>query len=49
MCDGTCLQDLEILRNDENFLAALGARRISIPPRLAISVARFSPRRNSIP
>ncbi len=28
LCDGTCLQDLELRRQDENFLDALGARRL---------------------
>src|SRR6185312_16657767 len=28
LCGGTCLQDLELLRHDEVFLDALGARRI---------------------
>ena len=31
LCDGTCLQDLELRRNDEVFLDALGARRIPDP------------------
>src|SRR5260370_8846202 len=30
-CEGTCLQDIELLRNDEVFLAALGARPIPAP------------------
>jgi hypothetical protein len=28
LCEGTCLQDIELRRNDEVFLDALGARRI---------------------
>jgi len=28
LCDGTCLEDIELRRNDEVFLDALGARRI---------------------
>ena len=28
LCGGTCLQDLELRRNDENYLNALGTRRI---------------------
>ncbi len=31
MCGGTCLEDLEILRNDEVYLDALGAQRIPDP------------------
>ena len=31
LCDGTCLQDLELRRQDEAFLDALGARRIPDP------------------
>jgi hypothetical protein len=31
LCEGTCLQDIELRRNDEVFLDALGARRIPDP------------------
>jgi hypothetical protein len=31
LCDGTCLQDIELRRQDEVFLDALGARRIPDP------------------
>lgn len=31
LCGGTCLQDIELRRNDEVFLDALGARRIPDP------------------
>jgi len=31
LCHGTCLQDIELRRNDEAFLDALGARRIPDP------------------
>ena len=31
LCDGTCLQDLELRRQDEVFLDALGARRLPDP------------------
>ena len=31
LCNGTCLQDIELRRNDENFLNALGTRRIPDP------------------
>ena len=32
LCDGTCLQDLELRRCDENFLDALGARETDTGP-----------------
>ncbi len=31
LCNGTCLQDIELRRNDENYLNALGTRRIPDP------------------
>ena len=31
MAGGTCLEDLELLRNDENYLDATGAQRIPDP------------------
>jgi Transposase DDE domain group 1 len=31
LCEGTCLQDIELRRNDEAFLDALGARRLPDP------------------
>jgi len=31
LCEGTCLEDIELRRNDEAFLDALGARRIPDP------------------
>ena len=31
LCDGTCLQDLELRRQDEVYLDALGAARIANP------------------
>ena len=33
LCEGGCLQDMELRRNDEVFLDALGARRIPDPGR----------------
>ena len=40
-CDGTCLQDLELRRNDEVFLDALGARRIPDPTTAGDFCRRF--------
>lgn len=31
LCDATCMQDIELRRNDENYLNALGAKRIPDP------------------
>jgi len=42
LCDGTCLQDLELRRQDENFLNALGARRIPDPTTSGDFCRRFS-------
>jgi hypothetical protein len=42
ICDGTCLQDLELRRNDENYLDALGARRIPDPTTAGDFCRRFS-------
>ena len=42
LCDGTCLQDLELRRNDEVFLDALGARRIPDPTTAGDFCRRFS-------
>jgi len=41
-CDGTCLQDIELRRNDEVFLDALGARRIPDPTTAGDFCRRFS-------
>ncbi len=41
LCDGTCLQDIEIRRNDEAFLDALGARRIPDPTTAGDFCRRF--------
>jgi len=42
LCGGTCIQDLELLRNDEGFLNALGARRIPDPTTAGDFCRRFS-------
>lgn len=41
LCDGTCLQDLELRRNDEVFLDALGACRIPDPTTAGDFCRRF--------
>jgi Transposase DDE domain group 1 len=42
LCGGTCLQDLELLRQDEVFLDALGARRIPDPTTAGDFCRRFT-------
>ncbi len=42
LCGGTCLQDLELLRNDAVFLDALGARRIPDPTTAGDFCRRFT-------
>jgi hypothetical protein len=42
LCDGTCLQDLELRRTDENFLDALGARRLPDPTTAGDCCRRFT-------
>jgi hypothetical protein len=42
LCEGTCLQDLELRRNDEVFLDALGARRIPDPTTAGDFCRRFT-------
>jgi hypothetical protein len=42
LCAGTCLQDIELRRNDEVFLDALGARRIPDPTTAGDFCRRFS-------
>jgi hypothetical protein len=42
LCDGTCLQDLELRRNDEAFLDALGAARIPDPTTAGDFCRRFT-------
>jgi hypothetical protein len=41
LCDGTCLQDIEVHRQDANFLDALGARRIPDPTTAGDFCRRF--------
>jgi len=41
LCNGTCLQDLELRRNDEVYLDALGARRIPDPTTAGDFCRRF--------
>jgi hypothetical protein len=43
LCDGTCLQDMELRRNDEVFLDALAARRIPDPTTAGDFCRRFQP------
>ena len=42
LCGSTCLQDIELRRNDEVFLNALGARRIPDPTTAADFCRRFT-------
>ena len=42
LCDGTCLQDLELRRNDAVFLDALGARRMPDPTTAGDFCRRFT-------
>jgi len=42
LCEGTCLQDIELRRNDEVFLDALGARRIPDPTTAGDFSRRFT-------
>jgi hypothetical protein len=41
LCEGTCLQDIELRRNDEVFLDALGAQRIPDPTTAGDFCRRF--------
>jgi hypothetical protein len=43
LCGGTCLEDIELRRNDEVFLDALGARRIPDPTTAGDFCRRFLP------
>jgi hypothetical protein len=43
LCDGTCLEDIELRRTDEAFLDALGARRIPDPTTAGEFCRRFEP------
>jgi hypothetical protein len=42
-CEGTCMQDIELRRNDEVFLDALGAPRIPDPTTAGDFCRRFAP------
>jgi hypothetical protein len=42
LCGGKCLQDLELLRNDENYLNALGTRRVPDPTTAGDFCRRFT-------
>lgn len=42
LCGGTCLQDIELRRNDESFLDALGTERIPDPTTAGDFCRRFS-------
>jgi hypothetical protein len=42
LCGGDCLQDIELRRNDSNFLDALGARRIPDPTTAGDFCRRFT-------
>jgi hypothetical protein len=41
LCDGTCLQDIELRRNNETFLNAIGAKRIPDPTTAGDFCRRF--------
>jgi hypothetical protein len=43
LCNGTCLQDMELRRHDENYLNALGTRRIPDPTTAGDFCRRFTP------
>jgi hypothetical protein len=43
LCGGTCFEDLELLRNDEVYLDALGAQRIPDPTTAGDFCRRFAP------
>jgi len=43
LCEGTCLEDIELRRNDEAFLDALGAETIPDPTTAGDFCRRFSP------
>ena len=44
LCNGVCLQDIELRRNDENYLNALGARSIPDPTTAGDFCRRFGAR-----
>jgi Transposase DDE domain group 1 len=43
LCEGTCLQDMDLRRQDEVFLDALGARRLPDPTTAGDFCRRFTP------
>ena len=43
LCNGSCLEDIELRRNDEAFLDALGAQRIPDPTTAGDFCRRFTP------
>jgi hypothetical protein len=43
LCNGTCLQDIDLRRNDEAFLDMLGARRLPDPTTAGDFCRRFTP------
>jgi hypothetical protein len=43
LCDATCMQDMEIRRNDENYLDALGTKRTPDPTTAGDYCRRFTP------
>jgi len=43
LCGGTCIEDIELLRNDENYLDAIGADRIPDPTTAGDFCRRFTP------
>ena len=43
LCDGTCLEDLELRRQDEGYLEAVNARRIPDPTTAGDFCRRFQP------
>ena len=45
LCGGTCLQDIELRRNDECFLDSLGAETIPDPTTAGDFCRRFAPSR----
>jgi hypothetical protein len=49
LCNGTCLQDIELRRNDAVFLDALGARRIPDPTTAGDFCRRFDAGRGRLP
>ena len=42
LCDATCMQDIELRRNDENYLNALGTKRIPDPTTAGDYCRRFT-------